>query len=124
VAQDRVCTLCPFLLIRTVSAASCSLPLSESEQIEKLKKQLQWAELKMRILEERLCLQVESQVWACQREAERRGQMQLLELESGVSDSEVQAEGEREQVSLSPPVRLKRKHAGRQELPAHLPRVE
>jgi hypothetical protein len=47
-----------FLLTRIVSAAASSLPLSESEQIEQLKKQLQWAELKIRVLEERLRLQL------------------------------------------------------------------
>jgi hypothetical protein len=41
-----------------VSASFSALPLSESEQIEQLKKQLQWAELKIRVLEERLRLQL------------------------------------------------------------------
>jgi hypothetical protein len=36
----------------------CPSPLSESEQIEQLKKQLQWAELKIKVLEERLRLQL------------------------------------------------------------------
>jgi transposase len=49
-------------------------------------------------------------------------QLELLELEPGVSQEEVQAESERAQLKL--PLRTARKHPGRQELPAHLPRVE
>jgi hypothetical protein len=39
------------------SSSACS-PLSESEQIELLKKQLQWAELKIRVFEQRLRLEL------------------------------------------------------------------
>jgi transposase len=52
-------------------------------------------------------------------------QLALLELEPGVSQAEVEAESERAQLKL--PLRKARKetnHPGRQELPAHLPRVE
>lgn len=52
-------------------------------------------------------------------------QLALLELEPGVSQAEVQAESERAQLKL--PLRKApqpAKHPGRQELPAHLPRVE
>jgi transposase len=49
-------------------------------------------------------------------------QLELLELESGVSGGEVQAESEREQLQL--PLKKARNHPGRQELPAHLPRRE
>ena len=52
-------------------------------------------------------------------------QLALLELEPGVSQAEVEAESERAQLKL--PLRRSRKvgeHPGRQELPAHLPRVE
>ena len=49
-------------------------------------------------------------------------QLELLELEPGVSRAEVKAESEREQLKL--PLKESRKHPGRQELPAHLPRVE
>ena len=56
-------------------------------------------------------------------------QMQLLELEPGVSSEEIQAESERPPIppptSLTSTERKKsRKHPGRQSLPAHLPRVE
>jgi transposase len=49
-------------------------------------------------------------------------QLELLELEPGVSRAEVQAESEREQLKL--PLKGPRKHPGRQQLPADLPRVE
>ena len=49
-------------------------------------------------------------------------QLELLELEPGVSSAEVKAESERDQLKL--PLKPRRKHPGRQELPANLPRVE
>jgi len=49
-------------------------------------------------------------------------QLELLELEPGVSRAEVQAESKREQLQL--PLKKPRKHPGRQELPAHLERIE
>jgi len=48
--------------------------------------------------------------------------LELLELELGVSSAEVQAESQREQLQL--PLKSARKHPGRQELPAELPRTE
>jgi transposase len=56
-------------------------------------------------------------------------QLQLLELEPGVSSDEVQAESEREALPPQSNDRQaqpdrKQKHPGRQTLPAHLPRVE
>jgi transposase len=49
-------------------------------------------------------------------------QLELLELEPGVSSAEVKAESERGQLQL--PLKNARQHPGRQELPAHLPRIE
>ena len=49
-------------------------------------------------------------------------QLELLELEPGVSSAEVKAESERDQLKL--PLKPRRKHPGRQELPANLTRVE
>ena len=49
-------------------------------------------------------------------------QLELLELEPGVSSAEVEAESQREQLEL--PLKKARKHPGRQEPPAELPRVE
>jgi transposase len=50
------------------------------------------------------------------------GQLELLELEPGVSTVEVEAESKRSAVPASP--RRTRQHPGRQELPANLPREE
>ena len=49
-------------------------------------------------------------------------QQELLELEPGVSSTEIAVESERAQLSL--PLRTARKHPGRQQLPAELPRKE
>jgi transposase len=49
-------------------------------------------------------------------------QLELLELEPGVSRAEVEAESER--VPLKVPLKTERHHPGRPALPAHLPRVE
>jgi transposase len=50
--------------------------------------------------------------------------LELLELEPGVSRQEVEAESRREPVQEPAQPRYRRKHPGRQELPANLPRVE
>jgi transposase len=49
-------------------------------------------------------------------------QLELLELEPGVSRAELEAESERAQLKLA--LKPAKKHPGRQELPAHLPRIE
>jgi hypothetical protein len=51
-------------------------------------------------------------------------QLELLELEPGVSASEVEAERQRAQISLPLKPASARKHPGRQQLPAELPREE
>ena len=48
--------------------------------------------------------------------------LELLELEPGVNDAEVEAEAQREPMPAA--AKKERKHPGRQELPAHLERVE
>lgn len=93
----------------------------ESEQIVKLRQQLHWAELKIQVLEERLRLERIKKYGAAS-EKFNAAQLELLELEPGVSNVEVQAESEREPVAAA--VRPSRPHPGRQELPAGLPRVE
>jgi transposase len=104
------------------SATSTTASLSESEQIEQLKKQLQWAELKIRVLEERLRLQLMAK-YGPGSEKLNDAQLELLELEPGVNSIEVEKESKRE--PLPPPAPKTRKpHPGRQELPAGLPRVE
>ena len=98
-------------------------PLSEAEQIVQLTKQLQWAEMKIRVLEERLRLQ-RIKKYGPGSEKLNDAQLELLELEPGVSTVEVQAESEREPLPASTGGQKRRPHPGRQELPAELPRVE
>jgi transposase len=110
-----------FLLI--VSDASPIPPSSESQQIVELKKELQWAYLKIRVLEQRLRLQ-RIQKYGPASEKLTDAQLELLELEPGVSRAEVEAESEREPLPASTGSPKRRPHPGRQELPAELPRVE
>ena len=105
-------------------------PLSDAERIEQLEQQLkqreqqlQWAELKIRALEERLRLQLIAKYGPAS-EKLSDAQLQLLELEPGVSNVEVQAESEREPLPKASSDRRNGKHPGRQQLPADLPRVE
>lgn len=51
-------------------------------------------------------------------------QLTLLELEPGVNEAEVALESERGPLPAAPSRKPRRKHPGRQSLPAHLPRVE
>ncbi len=130
-------------------AATSSSTSSELELIEQLKQQLagplfaavsdqfshlqntvvsyqnklQYAELKIRVLEERLRL-IRIAKYGPGSEKLSDAQLELLELEPGVSrrSAEVQAESERPPVQ--PSTKTKRPHPGRQELPANLPRVE
>ena len=82
---------------------------------------LQYADLKIRVLEERLRL-VRIAKYGPGSEKLSDAQLELLELEPGVSNVEVQAESERP--AVQPSAKTKRQHPGRQELPANLPRVE
>src|SRR5437879_1024423 len=89
--------------------------------------QLQWAEFKIRSLEERLRLEM-IRKYGPKSEKLSDAQLQLLDLEPGVSAAEVEAESDRE--PLPPPspamakTRVSGRHPGRQELPADLPRGE
>jgi transposase len=82
---------------------------------------LQYAELKIRVLEERLRL-VRIAKYGPGSEKLSDGQLELLELEPGVSNVEVQAESERP--AVQPSAKTKHKHPGRRQLPANLPRIE
>ena len=86
-----------------------------------VRERLKFAEYKVRVLEERLRL-VRIEKYGPGSEKLCDEQLELLELEPGVSSAEVQAESQREQLRL--PLKAARKHPGRQELPADLPRVE
>jgi transposase len=105
-----------------VNGAS-SNPLSESERIIHLEKELAWANLKIQVLEERLRLQ-RIKKYGPGSEKLSDAQLNLLELEPGVSNVEVQAESQREPLPAPAKREKSRKHPGRQELPAVLPRVE
>jgi transposase len=100
---------------------------SQAEQIEHLKKQLEWAEWKIRKLEERMRLELLAK-YGPKSEKLSDAQLELLELEPGVSAAEVEAESERDPLPPSSPAtavnKVSRKHPGRQQLPADLPRVE
>jgi transposase len=85
--------------------------------------ELQWAHLKIQVLEARLRLQ-RIQKYGPASEKLNDAQLELLELEPGVSAAEVQAESEREPPPASTGSRKRRAHPGRQALPADLPRVE
>ncbi len=98
-------------------------PLSETEQIVQLQKKLVWAELKIQVLEEQLRLQRINK-YGPGSEKLSDAQLQLLDLEPGVSHAEVQAESGREPLPLPAKPPSSRKHPGRQQLPAGLPRVE
>lgn len=102
-------------------APPSTLPLSDSERIKQLEKQLQWAELKIQVLEERLRLQLIAK-YGPGGEKLNDAQLELLELEPGVSSVEVLAESEREPLPTA--TKRKRPHPGRQTLPPELPRLE
>src|ERR1700720_4455671 len=82
---------------------------------------LRFAEYKVRVLEERLRL-VRIEKYGPGSEKLSDAQLELLKMEPGVSSAEVEAESERAQLKL--PLKGAKKHPGRQELPAHLPRIE
>ena len=108
-----------------VSQLKDSLPASLFEQLNGSlsidQDRLKFAEYKIRVLEERLRL-VRIEKYGPGSEKLSDAQLELLELEPGVSSAEVEAESERAQLKL--PLKTARKHPGRQELPADLPRVE
>ncbi len=106
-----------------MSATSSTPALSDAERIAQLEQQLQWALLKIQVLEHRLRLQ-RMQKYGPASEKLTDAQLELLELEPGVSRAEVQAESEREPLSATTVSKKRRPHPGRQELPAELPRVE
>ena len=100
------------------------IPLSEAAQIVELQKELAWAKLKIQVLEERLRLE-RIKKYGPGSEKLSDAQLQLLDLEPGVSNAEVQAESQRGSVPATPEKPQKRrKHPGRQELPTGLARVE
>src|SRR5512137_1185593 len=119
-----------YLSLLAVSDTSSIPAPTESQQVAELKQrlqsttsELQWAYLKIQVLEQRLRLQ-RIQKYGPASEKLTDAQLELLELEPGVSSAEVQAENEREPLPASTGSQKRRPHPGRQELPAELPRVE
>ena len=106
-----------------MSVSPSTPALSDAEQNVLLKQELQWALLKIQVLEERLRLErIKKYGPASEKLSDR--QLSLLDLEPGVSNVEVQAESEREPLPATTGKKRSRTHPGRQELPAELPRVE
>lgn len=95
------------------------------QQLDAATKELENARLKIQVLEERLRLRRIAQ-YGPGSEKLSHLQLELLELEPGVSRQEVQAESEREEQPKpeGEKKRRRRAHPGRQTLPADLPRVE
>jgi len=104
-----------------VSAPPIPSAPADLELIAQLKSQLQYAELRIRVLEERLRL-MRIEKYGAGGEKLSRAQLELFELEPVVSEMIEQSERERARVHHS--TRTSGKHPGRQELPANLPRVE
>jgi transposase len=92
------------------------------QQLNAATEELEYARLKIQLLEERLRLR-RIEKYGPGSEKLSNLQLELLEQEPGVSREEVIAESERE---APPPAseKKKRQHPGRQSLPADLPRVE
>src|ERR1019366_6072415 len=94
---------------------------ADLELIARLKSRLQYAELRIRVLEGQLRL-MRIEKYGAGGEKLSQAQMELFALEPVVSEMIEKAE------SVCPPVRGSTnrscKHPGRQELPANLPRVE
>jgi transposase len=92
-------------------------------RILQLERELQWAQLKIQVLEERL-RQQRIRMLGPQSETLSDLQLELLaEEEPGVSADEVKAEAAREPMPRMPQ-RERKPHPGRERLPDHLPRVE
>jgi transposase len=104
-----------------VSLASIPSAPADLELIAQLKIKLQYAELRIRVLEERLRL-MRIEKYGAGGEKLSQAQMQLFELEPVISEMIEQAESKHAPVHHS--TKKSVKHPGRQELPANLPRVE
>ena len=93
---------------------------ADLELIAQLKSKLQYAELRIRVLEERLRL-TRIEKYGAGGEKLSLAQMQLFELEPVVSEMIEQAESEPAPVHR--PTKRSTKHPGRQELPANFHRI-
>ena len=105
-----------------MNATSVTPQKPEGDEVIALRRALALAHLEIQDLKEQLRLQ-RIKKYGPGSEKLSDAQLTLLELEPGVSHVEVQAEGVREPLPASTQ-RKSRRHPGRQELPAGLPRVE
>jgi hypothetical protein len=94
---------------------------ADRELIAQLKSRLQYAELRIRVLEECLRL-MRIERYGAGGEKPSQAQMPLFELEPASIEMIEQAESEHAPVHRS--TKKSAKHPGRQGLPANLPRVE
>ncbi len=94
---------------------------ADLELIAQLKSKLSYAELRIRVLEERLRL-MRIEKYGASGEKLSQAQLQLFELEPVVSEMIEHAESEHAPAHRA--AKKSGKHPGRQELPANLPRVE
>ncbi len=94
---------------------------ADLELIAQLRSRLQYAELRIRVLEEQLRL-MRIEKYGAGGEKLSHAQMELFALEPVVS--EVMVQGESEPTPVQRSTNKSCKHPGRQELPANLPRVE
>ena len=106
-----------------MNATSFTPQGSEADGNVALKRALALAHLQIQDLKEQLRLE-RIKKYGPGSEKLSEAQLNLLELEPGVSHVEVQAESEREPLPAPAKSQKRRKHPGRQELPAELPRVE
>ena len=93
------------------------------KQLDTKSNELQYARLKIQLLEEKLRLQRIAK-YGPGSEKLSNLQLELLEFEPGVSNTEVVAESERNALPPTSEKKKRCKHPGRQTLPADLPRVE
>lgn len=94
---------------------------ADLDLIAQLKGRLQYAELRIRVLEERLRL-MRIEKYGAGGEKLSHAQMVLFELEPVISEVIMEAESKPEPMQRS--TKTSCKHPGRQKLPANLPRVE
>ena len=109
----------PESLFATVSGTFATY----EKQLDTRSDEVQYARLKIKLLEVRLRLQRIAK-YGPGSEKLSSLQPELLEQEPGVSNQEVAAESECEVAAPASKEKKKRKHPGRQTLPADLPRVE
>ena len=100
-----------------------SLFAAVSGKLNAYANELEYSKLKNQVLEEKLRLQRIAK-YGPGSEKLSSLQLELLEQEPGVSNTEVTAESERDALPSAPEKKKRRKHPGRQTLPADLPHVE